>query len=118
MKLTMAPASGTTVGVHAGGVPLTQAIRVENAQQGAKPSECGGRGRGPVQRRRGGVARARAARSVLNRVAATHTLALLAHPCPASPRAVALKLRLTYTPPGGGEAVTETTDVKNFPPTL
>lgn len=46
------------------------------------------------------------------------------HPlCPPPPplppaRAVALKLKLLYTPEGAAAQVTEVTDVRNFPPTL
>lgn len=41
------------------------------------------------------------------------------HAAPLPPvRAVALKLKLLYTPEGAAAQVTEVTDVRNFPPTL
>lgn len=117
MKVAMSAASGSALAP--GGPPLTQAIRVENTQQGVKPSEwsdgaLAGQAGGWV----GGVGRAR----VLDGEAGPATMTGAVHsrvtalPARARPRAVALKLKITYTV--AGNAVESTFDVKSFPPTL
>ena len=108
-KIALQPASGTSL--LPGGAPVTQLLKVENSSQGAKPREC--------QARRGSSGAARVWQ--LHRVGGQLTPRCTSRPrlfLPPSFHAVALKLKLLYTPEGAPEQVTEVTDVRNFPPTL
>jgi len=119
------PASGTTL--VPGGAAVTQVIKVENSAQGTKPREYGGCGAVRVRART--LARALAQRPApapcvllyhqpAGVVHATNSLVTTRFRfSPPSGPAVALKLKLLYTPEGA-EQLTEVTDVRNFPATL
>lgn len=89
---------------------MTQLIKVENTAQGTKPREC---------LTVCSVCGDETPTGIPLSGQRTDLTCSTCDPAFAPLRsAVALKLKLLYTPEGALEQVTEVTDVRNFPPTL
>ncbi|RYG51494.1 hypothetical protein EON66_10700, partial [archaeon] len=103
LKLTLLPASGTSMGAHQSSA-ISQVIKVENSMQGSKSSTyC----RTPLM-------------CTLSRVAWRTQHRNLLRVCfvSASAAAVMLKLKLVFTVDGSAEQVVESPELKSFPVTL